>query len=98
MVHQIIASIARAPRPPGLPLPDFLWRTVVWPPFGHLATLCAVGLLPASVRERLRLPWNYARELELNVYAALIRHAFPFMPARIRIHSWAYTAYRRAAA
>ena len=97
VVHQVIATIACAPRPPALPLPDLLWRTVVWPPLGHLATLCAVGLLPALVRERLSLPWNCAQELELNVYAALIRHTFPCMPGRIRMHSWAYSAYRRAA-
>jgi uncharacterized protein (DUF2236 family) len=98
VVHQLMATIACAPRPPGVPLPDHLWRTVVWPPLGHLVTLCAVGLLPASVRQRLRLPWNCARELELNAYAALIRRVFPFIPARIRMHSWAYTAYGRAPA
>ena len=98
VVRQVMAAIACAPPPPGLLLPDLLWRTLVWPPLGHLATLCAVGLLPASVRERLRLPWNRAQELELNACAALIRRAFPFMPARIRMHSWAYSAYRRAAA
>jgi uncharacterized protein (DUF2236 family) len=98
VVRQLMATLACAPRPPGLPLPGLLWGMIVWPPLGHLTTLCAVGLLPGSVRERLRLPWNYAQELELNVYAALIRRVFPFIPARIRMHPWAYTAYRHAAA
>jgi uncharacterized protein (DUF2236 family) len=66
VVHQVIATIARAPCPPGVPLPEPLWRTLVWPPLGHFAMLCAVGLLPTLVRERLGLPWNRAQELELN--------------------------------
>jgi uncharacterized protein (DUF2236 family) len=98
VVHQVMATIARAPRPPGLPLPDLLWRTLVWPPIGHFAMLCSVGLLPTLVRERLRLPWNRAQEVELGAHAALIRRAFPLIPARIRMHSWAFTAYRRMAA
>jgi uncharacterized protein (DUF2236 family) len=98
VVRQVMGTIACAPRPSGLPLPDLFWRTIVWPPLGHVATLCAIGLLPASVRKRLGLHWNYAQELELNAYAAVIRRAFPFIPARIRMHSWAYTAYRHAGA
>jgi uncharacterized protein (DUF2236 family) len=98
VVRQVMATITHAPCPPRLQLPNLLWRALVWPPLGHFAMLCAVGLLPPLVRERLRLPWNQAQELELSAHAALIRHAFPLIPARIRMHSWAYTAYHRTAA
>ncbi len=39
----------------------------------------------AHTATHVALSWNRAQELELSAHAALIRRAFPLIPARVRM-------------
>jgi uncharacterized protein (DUF2236 family) len=95
IVREVIATLLRPPRPSKLPVPDYFWQACVWPPAGHLAMLCTIGLLPAPLRVRLGLAWTQREELELRVYAAFIRRVVSLLPAYVRMHPYAYAAFHR---
>lgn len=95
-VRAVLASLADPPRPPFLSVPHWLWRSGLWPPTKHLVMLCTIGLLPVPLRERLKVSWDPVSELELRFCAACVRRLMPLLPAPLRMHPYAYAAFRQA--
>lgn len=94
VVRNVLASVARPPRPDRLPMPDGLWRAGV-APAARVARLATIGTLPVALRERLGLTWTAAQERELRLHGELVRRAFPLLPARVRLVPAAYAARKR---
>ncbi|MGH7813711.1 MAG: oxygenase MpaB family protein [Candidatus Binataceae bacterium] len=92
VVRQVLDALQHAPRPPTISIPDFFWDWFIWPGVGHLGMLCTVGLLPPVLRERLEIQWSAAQEFELRLQAEIIRRTVPMLPAKLRMHPWAYAA------
>ena len=61
---------------------------------GPLSSLISAGLLPEKLRRQYGLTWNQRKEKTLQLLAALVRAALPFVPARIRIVPQARAAER----
>ncbi|WP_181776703.1 oxygenase MpaB family protein [Amycolatopsis pittospori] len=94
-VRELLESISMrdTPPPPWWFLPETLWRPVR-PAGGNVLTLCAIGLLPSALRERLSLKWTDADERRLRRLAAVTRTAGKRAPDRLRLYPKAYRAQR----
>jgi uncharacterized protein (DUF2236 family) len=91
VVREVLDAL-RAPAAPPLPaLASPAWR-VARIPIGRLFVLATVGLVPATLRERLGLEWGRAEALELDLLAAASRAATPLLPSSVRDFG---TTYRR---
>ncbi|WP_410658411.1 oxygenase MpaB family protein [Amycolatopsis sp. lyj-112] len=94
-VRELLDSITMrdTPAPPWWFLPETLWRPVR-PAGGNVLTLCAIGLLPTVLRERLGLKWTDVDERRLRRLGAVTRKAGARTPARLRLYPQAYRAQR----
>ncbi|MGN6168911.1 MAG: oxygenase MpaB family protein [Solirubrobacteraceae bacterium] len=82
-VDHVLAAV-RKPASPGLRfVPELLWRVLRLPPT-RLAYLGGVGLMPASLRERLQVGWNRRDEVEFRLIAASSRALDPVLPAALK--------------
>ncbi|MFD5243557.1 oxygenase MpaB family protein [Amycolatopsis sp. NPDC058340] len=92
-VRELLQSITMrdTPPPPWWFLPDALWRPVR-PAGGNVLTLCAIGLLPQPLRDRLSLKWTDADERRLRRLGAVTRAAGKRVPDRFRLYPKAYRA------
>ncbi|EHN12948.1 hypothetical protein PAI11_01590 [Patulibacter medicamentivorans] len=91
-VDEVLATVARPAAPPGLPVPEPLWRLTAGAVGGRALGTLTLGLLPPELRRRWQLPWSRARELELQALGRSIRTLFPLLPRRARVHHWAAPA------
>jgi uncharacterized protein (DUF2236 family) len=95
--QDVLASLLRPTAPP---LPalhrDWVWRVVSWPSTraGSLATL---GMLPATLRDRLGVEWTPKKERRFRQLAALTRRARPLMPPQARNFGPHYLRWRHEA-
>jgi len=94
VVQEVVATLVRPARPPGLPVPERVWG-VAQRPLGHLFRLGTVGLLPPVLRERLGLRWSAADDLEMRSLGAALRATDPLVPRRLRVLGPAYLAAQR---
>ncbi|KZB81761.1 oxygenase MpaB family protein [Amycolatopsis regifaucium] len=94
-VRELLHSITMrdTPPPPWWFLPEVLWRPVR-PAGGNVLTLCAIGLLPTALRERLSLKWTDGDERRLRRLSAITRAAGKRVPDRLRLYPKAYRAKR----
>ncbi|QXV60337.1 oxygenase MpaB family protein [Amycolatopsis sp. TNS106] len=94
-VRELLHSITMrdTPPPPWWFLPEALWRPVR-PVGGTVLTLCAIGLLPSSLRDRLSLKWTDADERRLRRVGTATRMAGSRVPDRLRLYPKAYHAKR----
>ncbi|ONF66947.1 oxygenase MpaB family protein [Amycolatopsis keratiniphila] len=92
-VRELLLSITMrdTPPPPWWFLPEALWRPVR-PAGGNVLTLCAIGLLPETLRDRLSLKWTDGDERRLRRLGTLTRVAGKRVPDRIRLYPKAYRA------
>jgi uncharacterized protein (DUF2236 family) len=92
-VRELLGSITMrdTPPPPWWFLPETLWRPVR-PAGGNVLTLCAIGLLPGALRDRLCLKWTDRDERNLRRLGTLAKTAGARTPARIRLYPKAYRA------
>jgi uncharacterized protein (DUF2236 family) len=95
-VDDVLATLA-APGPPPLPLPVRAGWPFAGIPLSRALVLVTVGMLPPVLRERLRLGWSGAQELELQVLARALRATTPLLPGAARIIGPAYLRLRREA-
>ncbi|PTS82217.1 DUF2236 domain-containing protein [Pseudomonas sp. HMWF032] len=83
-----------------LPAPYAWMRGPLWwllrPLFDQGARWLAVGSLPASLRQRLKLPWSAKDQRRLDGLSRLVRALWKVLPRRCRYFPQAYTALRRA--
>jgi uncharacterized protein (DUF2236 family) len=89
VVREVLDTLCRPAAPPVPHLPGVAW-SVARRPVGHLFRIGTVGLLPASLRERWRLPWSRGDELELRSLGAALRVTHPLVPGRLRVLGPAY--------
>jgi len=94
--QDVLASLLRPTAPPLPAMRDWVWRVVSWPSTkaGSLATL---GMLPPTLRDRLRVEWSTARERRFRRMAAVTRRARPLMPPQARNFGPHYLRWRREA-
>jgi uncharacterized protein (DUF2236 family) len=92
-VRALLGSITMrdTPPPPWWFLPETLWRPVR-PAGGNVLTLCAIGLLPGALRDRLCLKWTDRDERNLRRLGALTKTVGARTPARLRLYPKAYHA------
>ncbi len=93
-VQGVLDSLRRPATPP-LPryaLPAWLLGRI---PAARALDLATVGLLAPELRERFRLRWSYAQEIELGALAAMLRAAAPLTPPALRVMGPAYLRWRR---
>jgi uncharacterized protein (DUF2236 family) len=95
-VHDVLATVTNAVRPPLPRLPQSAWRAARFPA-SRLFDLATAGMLPPVLRERFGLPWTRAQELEFRALARASRAATPVMPERLRVIGPAYLRLRREA-
>ncbi len=91
-VDEVLETVARPAAPPGLPVPELLWRLTAGAVGGRALGTLSLGLLPTEIRDRWQLPWSRARELELQAIGRSVRTVFPLLPRRLRVHQWAAPA------
>ena len=94
-VRELLGSLSMrdTPPPPWWFLPEALWRPVR-PAGGNVLSLCAIGLLPQVLRDRLSLEWTDQDERRLRLLATVTRIAAKPVPERIRLYPKAYRAKR----
>jgi uncharacterized protein (DUF2236 family) len=94
--QDVLTSLLDPTAPPIPGMRDGVWRVVRWPSTkaGSLATL---GMLPPTLRDRLRVEWGPARERRFRRLAALTRRARPLMPPQARNFGPHYLRWRREA-
>lgn len=93
----VLASLARPARPPFLPAwTQPLWR-VAWWPAGHVLSLCALGVLPPVLRERLGVRWTGWQARELRAIGRFSRALTPIMPVALQVSGPQYLRARAAA-
>ncbi len=94
-VRELLGSITMrdTPPPPWWFLPEALWRPVR-PAGGNVLTLCATGLLPPVLRDRLSLKWTDEDERRLQRLGAVTRATVNRIPARLRLYPKAHRARR----
>ena len=81
-VDHLLAAV-RKPASPGLRfVPELLWTVLRQPP-ARLAYLGGVGLMPSSLRERLRVNWSRRDELEFRLISMSSRALDPILPAAL---------------
>ena len=73
---------------------DEFLRTLRAQPFGGLAALPAIGLLPPPLRQKLGLRWTYRKQGQLEVFARASRAADPFMVGPLRNIGPSYLRWR----
>jgi uncharacterized protein (DUF2236 family) len=94
VVDDVLESLADPKAPPVRGLGPRTWKAVT-APTSHTMRLATVGLLPATARERLGLPWTRAMELELNAVGRLSRSTTPVLPRSLRNVGPSYLRWRR---
>jgi len=83
------------PRPPGLPVPDMVWR-LVRRPLGDLAFLMTRGSMAPRFRERFNVPWGRRDALLFAATTATLRLTWKIVPERLRWLPEAWQAIRDA--
>jgi uncharacterized protein (DUF2236 family) len=90
-----VLQTARKPAGPQLPhVPEALWRAVGLPG-ARLMYLGGVGLLPAVLRERLRISWSRREELQFRTLAASSRALEHVLPRRLKVMGPTQLRWRR---
>jgi uncharacterized protein (DUF2236 family) len=94
-VGSVLRAIEEA-KPPPLPIPDPLWRTLRVPARRAL-WLGGVGLLPEHLRRRLEIPWTEADARAFRRLGRAARACTPLMPPALRTIGPAQLRVRRRA-
>ncbi len=81
-VDRVLRSVTR-PTPP-LPLPRWAWRAASVPPQRAL-WLGGIGLMPASLRERLGIPWTARDERAFQRLGRVSRKLEPVLPRPLKV-------------
>jgi uncharacterized protein (DUF2236 family) len=91
-VHQVLATAGHSPPLPGLPAP----LRALWPVAGRAAAelnrLITVGGLPPSARDKLKLRWTRADELQLRAFGTVAGQLNAALPERVKYMPIAYHA------
>lgn len=95
-VHDVLATVTNAMRPPLPLLPQSVWRAARVPA-SRLFDLATAGLLPPILRARFGLRWTRAQQVEFRVLARASRAVTPVMPAQLRVMGPGYLRLRREA-
>lgn len=92
-----VLEVARKPAGPELPVvPEMIWRALRLPA-ARLMYLGGVGLLPAELRERLRIPWSRRDERRFRRLAAGSRALEHILPATLKTFGPTQLRWRRRA-
>jgi uncharacterized protein (DUF2236 family) len=81
-VDRVLRSVSHPASPP--PLPRWAWRVASIPP-QRLLWLGGIGLMPASLRERLGIPWSARDERAFQRLGAVSRGLEPVLPRRLKV-------------
>lgn len=85
----------RIPKPPGLRLPDSLWR-LVSQPLGALTFVLTRGSMAPRFRERFNVPWSRVDAAIFRITVLLLRGLWKILPERVRWLPEALSAIRDA--
>ncbi len=94
-VDRVLHSIRYAAAP-SVPIPQPVWRAIRMPARRAL-WLGGIGLMDASLRERLGVRWRGSDEASFRALGALSRRLGPVMPQRLQIMGPDQLRWRRAA-
>lgn len=95
-VHRVL-EVARKPTGPELPLvPEMIWRAARFPA-ARMMYVGGVGLLPAQLRARLRIPWSRREERGFRTLAASSRRLERALPAGLKVLGPTQLRWRRRA-
>lgn len=81
------------PKPPGLRLPNSIWR-LVSQPVGALTFVLTRGSMAPRFRERFHVPWTRTDAVIFNVTVPALRGLWKILPERVR---WLPEAWRAIA-
>ncbi len=82
-IDHLLAAVRR-PASPGLRfVPEPLWSVLRLPP-ARLAYLGGVGLMPSTLRDRLRINWSRRDELEFRLISIGSRALNPILPTALK--------------
>ncbi len=93
-VDDVFETLAAPAAPPLRGLPTGAWGAAS-KPLARFAGLATVGLLPASLQDRLGVHLTAAQEVEFRALGAASRAATPLMPRPLRNFGPAYLKWRR---
>lgn len=92
-----VLAVARRPAGPELaPVPEAIWCAVSLPA-ARMMYLGGVGLLPAQLRARLRIPWSRREERGFRALAASSRALERLLPAGMKVFGPTQLRWRRRA-
>jgi uncharacterized protein (DUF2236 family) len=92
-----VDRVLRAVRQVTVPaLPELLSRAIRLPA-SRVLYVCSVGLLPATLRERLGIRWPVRDEWEFRMIGAATRRLTPVMPQQLLVSGPAQLRWRRRA-
>jgi uncharacterized protein (DUF2236 family) len=83
-VQRVLQSVRAAPRPPALPLPGAVWRTIRFPA-GRALWIGGIGLLPPHLRDRFGITWTRSDERIFRSAGRTTRGLTPLMPRRLQV-------------
>ncbi|MFD0361916.1 oxygenase MpaB family protein [Nocardia sp. GCM10030253] len=81
-VDDVFATMSRPPVQ--APVPEWLWKLVMWRVVGPLAVWVNVGVLPPDFRERIGRQWTERDERRLGRFAGLVRTVDRVLPPPLR--------------
>ena len=92
-VHLVLDTLMRPARPVSA-LPQPVWNALRVP-IARQLHLATVGMLPAHLRERLRIPWSDGQERAFRALATVSRAATPVVVGPLREFGPLYVRMRR---
>jgi uncharacterized protein (DUF2236 family) len=92
-----VLRTARRPAAPPLPTPGVIVWRAFRPPVAKATYLGGVGLLGASLRHRLGIPWSRGEEVQFRALGASTRALDPLLPAGLKVLGPTQLRWRRRA-
>jgi uncharacterized protein (DUF2236 family) len=92
-----VLQTARKPAAPPLPRAAVIAWRAFRPPAAKVAYLGGVGLLGASLRDQLKIPWSRREEWQFRAFGASTRALDPLLPAGLKVFGPTQLRWRRRA-